>query len=146
MEERDGKSGKPRLTEGLKYDEEKARFDLLPPGAMEAVAAVYTYGANKYEDRNMERGMAWGRVYGAIHRHLNAFWNGEDKDPESGMLHVTHAAWGCLTLIDYLQNKQFEKFDDRPHRHPDRLKVSKMNNEEDPTIFKGGTDEDNINR
>jgi len=110
------------LTEGLKYDKNKARFDLIPPRALKAIAEVYTYGAEKYADRNMERGMAWGRVWGAVQRHLNAFWDGEDLDGESGMPHLVHAAWGCLTLIDYIQHAQFHCFDDRPHKHPDRLK------------------------
>ena len=113
---------KRELSEGLKYDEDKLRFDLLPPKALELLAEVYTSGAKKYEDRNMEMGMSWGRVFGAAMRHLWAFWRGEDKDAESGLYHLAHAAWCCLTLLDYVSHKQFKKFDDRAVNGSVRLK------------------------
>lgn len=88
-------------TDAVKYDAGKARYDLLPPDALEALVAIYTSGAEKYGDRNWERGMGWGRVFGAAMRHLFAFWRGEDRDPESGQPHLAHAAWNCMTLLAY---------------------------------------------
>ena len=58
------------LKDGVKFDQDKPRMDLIPPETVEALAAVLTYGAKKYEDRNWEKGMSWGRVYGALMRHL----------------------------------------------------------------------------
>lgn len=89
------------LTAGVKFDEGKARFDLLPPDALNEAARVFTMGAAKYADRNWEKGMDWGRVYAATHRHLGAFWGGEQVDPESGMLHTAHATFGTLVLTAY---------------------------------------------
>lgn len=86
---------------GVKYDGEKARFDLLPPSAIKQIAEVYTMGAKKYADRNWEKGIKWGRIYAAAQRHLHAFWDGEDNDPESGLCHLAHAAWGILALLVY---------------------------------------------
>ena len=97
---------------GIKHDQDKLRFDLFSPVALEEVAKVYTFGAKKYGDRNWEKGLKWGRVFGAIQRHLWAFWGGEDKDPETGILHLAHAAWGCLALIHYWYFKR--ELDNRP--------------------------------
>lgn len=90
-----------RLTDGVKFDEGKPRFDLLPPDALNEVARVFTMGAAKYADRNWEKGMDWGRVYAATHRHMGAFWGGEQFDAESGLLHTAHATFGTLVLTAY---------------------------------------------
>lgn len=90
-----------RVSDGVKFDEGKPRFDLLPPDAMNEVARVYTFGAAKYADRNWEKGMDWGRVYAGQQRHMQAFWGGETHDPETGMLHTAHATFGTLVLTAY---------------------------------------------
>jgi len=102
----------PKLSEGVKYDEGKPRYDLLPPYALSQLVAVYTFGAKKYDDDNWRLGMKWRRVFGAILRHLWAFWGGEETDPESNVPHLAHAAWGCFTLLDYMRYRR--EFDDRP--------------------------------
>ena len=99
---------------GKKFDEGKLRFDLCPPEAEEGLAGVLTCGANKYGDRNWEKGIAWGRVYGAVRRHLQAFWKGEDLDPESGLPHLDHALCGIAFLTTYY--KRGIGADDRPGR------------------------------
>ena len=98
--------------EGIKYDDGKPRFDLLPASPLVDVAAVAAYGAKKYSDRNWEKGMPYGRIYAALQRHLWAFWNGEDNDKESGLPHMAHAAWGCLALLEMMQKRK--DLDDRP--------------------------------
>lgn len=103
-----------KLPEGVKYDGEKLRFDLIPAYPLETLADVYTRGAIKYEDRNWEKGMKWSRIFAAIMRHLWAFWRGEDIDKESGQPHVAHAAWGCFALLEYMRVKR--EFDDRPNK------------------------------
>jgi hypothetical protein len=97
--------------QGLKHDAGKPRFELLPPNALREVAEVYTFGALKYEDRNWERGISWGRVYGAVQRHLHAFWAGQDLDEESGLPHLAHAAFGLLALLEF--SRTHPELDDR---------------------------------
>lgn len=97
--------------EGKKYDTGKLRIDLIPAQALEELAAVYTYGANKYADHNWRRGIKWSRVFGAMMRHLWAFWRGEDLDEESGLPHLAHAAFGCFALLEYRRTRR--DFDDR---------------------------------
>lgn len=86
---------------GVKFDEGKPRMDLLPPELLTEVAKVLTFGANKYSERNWEKGMDWGRVYGALQRHLNAWASREGCDKETGFSHLSHAACCIAFLIAY---------------------------------------------
>ena len=47
---------------GVKFDQDKERFELLPPEALFELSRLYTNGAKKYEARNWERGIAYARV------------------------------------------------------------------------------------
>lgn len=98
---------KPKLTEGYKADEDKLRYDLIPPEIMEALASILTFGAKKYEDRNWEKGMSWHRPFGALMRHMWAWWNPleSDTDPETGKSHLWHAACCLAFLIAYEARK-----------------------------------------
>lgn len=93
------------------YDAGKLRFDLLPPEWEQGLAQVMTMGAAKYADRNWEKGLDWGRRYSSLRRHLNAFWAGEDFDPESGLHHLVHVAWNALAI--YTFTKTHPEYDDR---------------------------------
>ena len=83
----------------VKHDSAKARWDLLPFDAVDEVAEVLRYGANKYAARNWEKGMAWGRLLGAALRHLCAWACGQERDPESGLRHLAHASCCALMLL-----------------------------------------------
>ena len=86
---------------GRKDDSGKERFDLLPPELLFGVSEVLTYGAAKYAPRNWERGMSWGRVFGALMRHMWAWWRGERIDAESGLPHLAHAGCCVAFLMAY---------------------------------------------
>ena len=104
----------PGLSElGCKNDIGKVRTDLLPIKALMGVADVLTYGAGKYKDRNWEKGLNFSRVYGALLRHLFAWWDSEDYDPESGKLHLAHVATNAMFLLHYAQSENYNGFDDR---------------------------------
>lgn len=106
------------FTGGTKYDELKARFELIPSAPLKQLAEVYTMGAEKYAPRQWEQGMDWGRLYAAAHRHLNAFWSGQDLDEESALPHLAHAAWNLFALMEYMETRP--EFDNRPsNRHGD---------------------------
>lgn len=98
--------------EGRKDDQKKTRMELLPPELLTATADILTFGAEKYDDRNWEKGMKWSRVYGALQRHLNAWWSGVDLDEETGKSHLHHASCCIAFLIAYEARKTGE--DDRP--------------------------------
>lgn len=89
------------MSEGRKDDGGKLRYDLIPADALDELARVYTIGANKYADRNWERGMKWGRIFGALMRHSWAFWRGERSDPTDGQHHMASVAWCALALLAF---------------------------------------------
>lgn len=98
--------------EGRKDDGDKLRMDLLPPELLEGTAAILTFGAGKYGARNWEMGMAWSRPFGALMRHMWAWWRGENTDPETGKSHLWHAAC-CVAFLMAYEARQIGK-DDRP--------------------------------
>lgn len=92
---------KPAPTEAIKHDSAKPRLSLLPPNVLLKVAEVMGYGAEKYADHNYKNGFNWTRVYDSVQRHLLAWLNGEDTDPESGLPHLTHAISALIMLADH---------------------------------------------
>lgn len=99
---------------GTKHDAGKVRMELLPPEFLNAVAEIITFGAEKYAPRDWEQGMDYGRVYGALQRHLNAWWSGQDTDDETGKSHLWHAG-ACLAFLITYEQRGVGK-DDRPRR------------------------------
>jgi hypothetical protein len=88
-------------TTGGEKGQKDERFDLIPFDALEEVARVYGVGARKYSADNWLKGYRWRLSAGAMLRHVARFMVGEDRDPETGCLHLAHAAWHCLTLMTF---------------------------------------------
>jgi hypothetical protein len=99
------------MSEGRKDDAGKLRFDLVPIDPLRKLAQVYTIGAEKYEDRNWEKGIRWGRIYAAMMRHATAWWNGETNDPIDGQHHLSSVAWCAFALMEY--ERTHPELDDR---------------------------------
>jgi len=79
----------------------KAPLGLVPPYAMEQTAWVHNLGAEKYGPWNWrETGVCASTYVNAILRHLNAWRDGEDLDPESGITHLAHIACSANILMD----------------------------------------------
>lgn len=93
--------GDPKPEDGMKYDKDKARWDLLPFKAASQVVDVLTYGAKKYapEDWRKVDGWRW-RYFGAAMRHMVAWIGGERIDPESKLPHLAHAACCVLFMLE----------------------------------------------
>lgn len=75
-----------------------ARFSLIPPGFVWALAEHYGQGAKKYADRNWEKGYKWSLSVDASQRHLHQWLQGEDNDQETGSSHLIAAAWHLCAL------------------------------------------------
>jgi hypothetical protein len=99
--------------QGTKFDQGKLRLDLISPYAEEGLASVLTFGANKYNDRNWEKGILYSRVFAAARRHMRSWWKGEDLDPETGLSHIDHAQ-ACLHFLSHYVKGDYSEFDDRP--------------------------------
>ena len=86
---------------GLRYNDGKLRYDLLPKFAIEELTKVLTRGSQKYEPRNWENGMSWTSVLASLKRHLAAFEKGEDFDEESGLLHIAHVIANASFITEF---------------------------------------------
>lgn len=100
--------GKPKTlkeikerTQGVKNDTNKPRMELLSHVAMLEIAKVMGFGAAKYSSDNWRSGFAWRRLIGAAMRHLSAYSDGEDKDPESGISHLAHVGCCIMFLLEH---------------------------------------------
>jgi hypothetical protein len=88
------------MTEGIKYDASKPRWSLIPQGTLEEVIKVLEYGANKYAPDNWKKVPEMEvRYYDAAMRHIDAYWQGEYLDEESGQPHLAHAVCCLLFLM-----------------------------------------------
>ena len=68
--------------------------------ALEAVADVGTFGANKYTRLGWESVPNGEQRYtDALMRHLLKMQR-EELDPDSGLEHLAHLAWNCLAVLE----------------------------------------------
>ena len=87
------------MSEGIKYDEGKVRYDLVMPECELLLAEVLTRGLDKYPAHNWQLvDDGENRYYSALRRHLEAWRMGELVDRESGLLHLAHA-YACLHFL-----------------------------------------------
>lgn len=94
------------MIEGSKFDGAKARYDLIPPNALDLVARVLEFGARKYAPENWRKVPdARRRYFAAVQRHLWAWWRGQANDSESGLPHIAHALC-CAFFILELETEQ----------------------------------------
>ena len=89
---------------GMKYDGGKPRMALLfdgCPNALEAVAQVLTFGAQKYAAHSWQTVPEGEERYkSALLRHLTAVGKGEEIDSESNLHHLAHAACNALFILE----------------------------------------------
>lgn len=95
---------------GIKHDDEKPRWDLLPLEPVARIVDVLTHGATKYQPNNwMQVFNAGDRYFGAAMRHLVAWKGGEKIDQESGLPHLAHATCSLLFLMWFDRNEENNK-------------------------------------
>ena len=87
-----------------KYDAGKPRMDLLPFESLTAVASVFTFGAEKYDDWNWMKGEGLDpdRLLAAALRHIAAHQRDPKQvDRESMLPHYWHATTYVNDDSDY---------------------------------------------
>lgn len=89
---------------GVKADQGKPRLGLVlveVPHAFEKLGTLLGFGADKYAVGNWDK-VPEGemRYLDALMRHLTQHHKGEKVDPESGELHLAHAAVNIMFLLD----------------------------------------------
>jgi hypothetical protein len=97
----DALSVDPPKSTGIKNDDGKPDMSLLSSIALVKIAEVMSFGKKKYSANNWRGGFVWSRPLAAAARHLYAYIGGEDKDPESGLSHLAHAACCIMFLLEF---------------------------------------------
>ncbi|WP_405057082.1 DUF5664 domain-containing protein [Kribbella sp. NBC_01505] len=114
------------------------RFDQIPAGPMFELAARFGVGSLKYEQvngvDNWRNGYDFSLSLGALERHLYAFKNGDDYDPQAyidaglieddedpvydengnvrpGVTHLSAVIWHCMFMLHHLEHNPH--FDNR---------------------------------
>lgn len=91
----------------------KVPLHLVPPSAKHFLALALADGAKKYGPYNWRDAAISVSVYkAAMERHIDAFWDGENNAPDSGIHHVAHAMACCALILDALTVGKLN--DDRP--------------------------------
>ena len=122
------------MMQGVKYDGEKPKMHLLPPKAINEVAKVLTFGAQKYDEENWRKLEDLQSRYssGAL-RHIFAHLDSENLDPESGLSHLAHAICCLLFKLEIeLENAKIEK--EKP-REVDVSEHSARDQSNEPDLF-----------
>ena len=89
----------PTKSEGVKHDKEKLKYHLIPWQVMEGMAAILTFGANKYSPGGWKLLADPEKRYeDAMWRHLMEYKKGNRLDKDSKMPHL----WHCVTNLAFL--------------------------------------------
>jgi hypothetical protein len=101
----------PKDSVGIK----KAPMSTVSSAVLAEVGVAMLEGALKYGRHNYRGvGVRASVYYDATIRHMFSWWEGEDKDPDSGMSHITKAIASLVVLRDAMIQSKVE--DDRPPR------------------------------
>lgn len=96
------------MKEGLKLDNGKLDWSLLPFETLEGVVEVLQFGEKKYTRDNWKLvENAENRYFSALLRHIFRHKAGEKKDIESGLSHLDHAI-ANLIFLKYFELKKIE--------------------------------------
>ena len=91
----------------------KVSISVIPAEVIAEIGLGQLEGARKYARHNYrEAGVRASVYYDAVFRHLMAWWEGEDIDPDSGLNHVVKAICCLIVLRDSMINENW--VDDRP--------------------------------
>ena len=98
------------LKSGVKFDQDKPQWTLVPFKALDEVVKVLTIGARKYAPDNWKKvPNARQRYIDAAFRHMSAYAAGEKLDDETGKSHLAHAMCCLLFLLAFDLDKTLEK-------------------------------------
>lgn len=108
------KQSNPKDAVGIR----KAPFSTMSAPVLAEVGLAMLEGARKYGRHNYRvSGVRYSVYYDAALRHLMAWWEGEDIDPDSGLHHLVKAIACLLVMRDSIRIGN--AVDDRPPRVAD---------------------------
>ena len=107
---------------------EKVSLHCIPCGPLMELGLAMLEGGRKYGTHNYrEMGVRASVYYDAVMRHVMDWWEGEDIDPDSGLHHIVKAIASLIVLRDSMLMGNCD--DDRPISYPNKLNISKFNDQ-----------------
>jgi len=100
----------PPVEKATKHDSGKTDLSLNPRVALDAMAEAFQVGAKKYGRHNYYKGHSSNQLVAAALRHLTAYNEGEERDPD-GQLHLGSVMACCAMILQ--QAKLGTLVDDR---------------------------------
>ena len=95
-----------------RFNAGKPEWSLVDFQSLEPMVRVLEFGAKKYSRNNWKKGLPINSILDSLMRHVIAYKDGEDLDPESGVSHIGHMMCN-LMFLSYVDRNLKEKFDDR---------------------------------
>ncbi len=131
----------------------KVPMHLWPKTATVLGALGLLDGALKYGRSNWRAvGIRASIYYDAVDRHMSAWFEGEDIDPDSGLPHLAHALASLAIIVDAIAGDRFR--DDRMYRGgfrslidaltPEVVRLKKRHAEHDPHHYTRADNERNF--
>lgn len=119
------KPSNPKDAVGIK----KVPQSVVPRNVLADVALGLFEGARKYGRHNYRTvGVRASVYFDALNRHMDAWWEGEDIDQDSGLSHVTKAIACLVVLRDSMMQEHWT--DDRPPKSKPFMKDANIRAEE----------------
>ena len=85
---------------GMKHDQNKLPYELLPFKCIDAIVEVQRYGAKKYAPNSWQHVKNGKKRYiAATLRHISLYQQGQRYDEESGLHHLSHALCSLMYAI-----------------------------------------------
>lgn len=81
-----------------RFNEGKLKWSLVSWRALEPMVQVLMFGTIKYSPNNWKQGLRYTEILESMQRHMNAFIEGEDDDPDSKLNHVGHILCNAMFL------------------------------------------------
>ena len=125
------KPSNPKDSVGIK----KVPYSTVPAEVTAEVGLAMLEGALKYGRHNYRSiGVRASVYYDAALRHLNAWWEGQDTDPDSGLPHLVK----CLACLYVIRDSQVigNWVDDRPPALPNPDWVAELNKKAEDLLAK----------
>ena len=85
---------------GKRNDTGKPKLHLLSYEALEEVAHVLEYGAEKYGDFNWRKGIKYTRNLNSALRHVFQFLSNAGQDPDTNRSHLAHAICNLMFVLE----------------------------------------------
>jgi hypothetical protein len=97
------------------FGSKKLSISAVPHNVLGELAVAMQEGADKYGRHNYRSIPVKASIYhDAVFRHMAAWWEGEDIDPDSKLSHITKAIASLAVLRDAMHRGNW--IDDRPQK------------------------------